>query len=272
MNQEVLEVDSDVVNLSAYADSLHENLKVFEQLARSQKSITDLEIKFNTDNLCYKEPLNKINEILELKNEKDENEKPGFSSDAERENFLEYLKDLKSIVNSEIINEFDKPKNINFLLKDALNNIDNLRDESLYLLYKLQNVDLDIQEKNDIEKKSKCNLKSLKLSKNNKYRVTQLEYNVLRKDYIENFLENYENQNNLNTENKPKFTVEVKVYGSIKRSLFHRFILRSDNTLLDLANTILCVSSKIESSNYSSFFYLEDEIYVDNINKISSID
>ena len=91
--------------------------------------------------MCYKEPLEKINEILESKSELLEDQGSNTPSETQKEDFKNYLKDLKAKLESEIINELDKPQNINFLLKDSLNNIDNLRKESLSLLYKLHDID-----------------------------------------------------------------------------------------------------------------------------------
>ena len=137
MDQEKFTLDTDIVNFSAYADSLYENLKIFNKYGNSQKPIAELENKFSTENQCYKEPLEKIDEVLKSKSGFLIEDESNTLNDTQKQEFIDNLKDLKAKLESEIINEQDKPKNINFLLKESLSNIDNLREESLNLLYKL---------------------------------------------------------------------------------------------------------------------------------------
>jgi hypothetical protein len=97
-----------------------------------------------------------------------------------------------------------------------------------------------------------------------------LETNILRKDYIRRYLETHTPK--LLADDLPKFTLEVKVYDSVKRTLLQVLRLRNDNTLMDLADAILCNVCKLEGLKYQRFFFLEKEIYREINQKLSLID
>jgi len=145
-------------------------------------------------------------------------------------------------------------------------------------LKNVKDTDIDLQEVKDLEQQKNCPLSSIQLYKDLKDRLYHYEQNTLRKDYIEKYLENKNNKTKTDSidclplqTKRPKFTIEVKVYDSVKRSLFHIIRLRNDNTLKDLTNSICCVSSKIEPIKYLKFFFLEDEIYQETPKKEGKI-
>ena len=191
-----------------------------------------------------------------------------------KEIFLDELKKLKTEIQDSPRNFFllkffsalgDK---VNFLIRDGVENLDHLRDESLYLLYRLKDVNIDCTEAHDSQIRKKCSLKSLAINKNIKERMLPLETNILRKDYIKRYLSTHTPC----PLPPPKFTLEVKVYDSVKRTLLQVLRLRNDNTLSDLADAILCNVCKLEGLKYQRFFFLEKEIYREVNTKLGLID
>ena len=51
------------VNLSKYYDKFSVSLNKFDELTKNDYTDNELEKTFNTDNICYKEPLEKIKRI-----------------------------------------------------------------------------------------------------------------------------------------------------------------------------------------------------------------